>query len=251
MYRLVLPTLFLAFASCGALTDVLDRTTLSDAELQDVKDNYQGAVRAFNDLEEFAASVANGTVDISGSTYDPPTSENGWVGTLRYQGPDFPGGDGDFVLGFTVLDQNGQPVDPFETDVTGDEVLTMDVGVDFLGTTAEGAPLELHADFNLVLDQSDPAREVVTLDGTFSIRHNDYVADLTARTLVFSYDPATGLVQEATGMIDGTIEIPGFAFDADVAIVAHGETASVDIAVLDQTIEDGVVSIADFQATGA
>lgn len=249
MYRPVFP-LLLVFASCGAIGDIINRTTLSEAELQDVKDNYQGAMRAFNDLEEFAAGVADGTVDITTSTYDPPTAENGWLGTLHYQGPEFPGGDGDVMLGFTVLDQNGQPVDPFQTDVTGDDVLTMAVDFDFVGTSAEGAALEFRADFTLRLDRANPALEVVSVDGTFSIRHNEYVAELTATDLVFSYDPVTGIAHEATGAVDGTIDIPNYAFDADVEIDAQGDVLAVSISVLDQTVEDGVVSIADFQASG-
>jgi hypothetical protein len=250
MFRPVLPVLLLALASCGAIGDIIDRTTLTDAELQDVKDNYQGAMRAFNDLGDFAMGVADGTIDISTSTYDPPTAENGWQGTLHYQGPDFPGGDGNITLTFTVTDGNNQPVDPFQTDITNDPTITAVVGIDFSGTTKEGAPLDLQADFTLGLDQTDPSRNVVSVDGSFTIRHNDYVAKLKATSFVLSYDPATGVAQEATGVIDGTIDIPNFAFDADVTLKGNGETLAVDVAVLNQTVDNGVVNIADFQAAG-
>jgi hypothetical protein len=251
MFKLVFPALLLSFASCGAFGDVIDRTTLSEAELQEVKDNYDGAMRAFQDLGDFAADVADGTVDISGSTYDPPTAGNGWQGTLRYQGPDFPGGDGDITLRFTALDGTGQPVDPFSTDVADDTIIAMDVGVDFLGTTTDGAPLAFRADFALDLDRTDPDREVVAIDGTFTIRHGEYVAELVATAFSFSWDPLLSLAGDATGRIEGAIDIPGFAFDADVDIVGQGESLQVHVAVLDQTVEDAVLDINDFQATGS
>jgi hypothetical protein len=251
MQRLVFPALLFVFASCGAVGDVIDRTTLNEAELQDVKDNYQGAIRAFQDLGDFSADVADGTVDISGSTYDPPTVANGWEGTLRYQGPDFPGGDGDITLRFTALDGSGQPVDPFEPGAVDGTMLTMDVGVDFVGTTAAGAPLRFRADFTLALDRTNPELEVVSMDGTFTIRHNDYIAELTATAFTFGWDPVLALAQDASGRIDGTIDIPGFAFDAEATIIAQGEALSVHVVVLDQTVEDGVLDINDFQATGA
>ena len=76
-------------------------------------------------------------------------------------------------------------------------------------------------------------------------------AELVATAFSFSWDPVLSLAADATGRIEGAIDIPGFAFDADVDILAQGETLQVHVAVLDQTVEDALLDINDFQATGA
>ncbi|MHC4339160.1 MAG: hypothetical protein ACYSX0_02950 [Planctomycetota bacterium] len=228
--------------------DLVDEVTLTEAELQDVRDNYEGAMRAFGDLAEFAASVGDGTVDISTSEYTPPTAENDWLGSLRYLGTDFPGGRGELTLSFTVLDEAGNPVDPFETDLTNDTLITADLDVTFVGLTTEGAPLDFHGVFTSKLDRSDPDVHEVETTGAFTIGHNEYVAAFEATAFKVTYDAATDEPQSASGDVTGSIDIPDFAFDADVDIRGLGSDVSILIEVLDQTVEDSIVDVADFMS---
>ncbi len=246
MHRLVLSLLLCLVAACGVVTDIIDEVTLSDAEIQDIKDNYQGAMSAFQDLADFAGSVSDGTVDIATSEYTAPTAENNWRGSLRYLGDEFPGGEGELTLAFTVLDETGNPVDPFETDLGNDTLVTADLDVSFVGRTSDGAPIDFHAVFTSKLDRSDPAAHEVEITGTFTIRHNDYVAAFEATTFKVTYDAATDEPLSADGIVTGSIDIPNFAFDADVDIRGNGPDVAVHIEVLDQTVEDAIVDLADF-----
>jgi len=248
MYRITLSSLLCLVAACVPFADLVDQVTLTEAELQDIQDNYQGAMRAFGDLAGFAASVGDGTVDISTSEYTPPTAENDWVGSLRYLGDEFPGGQGELTLSFTALDETGNPVDPFETDLTNDILITADLEISFVGFTSEGAPLDFQGSFTSRLDRSDPAAYAVEIDGTFTIGHNEYVAAFEATAFEVTYDSATGEAQSASGVVTGSIDIPDFAFDADVDVRGLGSTVSVLIQVLDQTVEDSIVDVADFMA---
>ena len=246
MYRLALSSLLCLVAACGIVADVIDEVTLSNAEIQDIKDNYQGAMLAFQDLADFAGSVGDGTIDISTSEYTPPTAENDWRGSLRYLGDEFPGGEGELTLEFTVLGEAGNPVDPFETDLGGDTMVTSDLDVSFVGHTSDGAPIDFHAVFTSKLDRSDPDAHEVDITGRFTIRHNDYVAAFDATAFKVTYDAATNEPLSADGAVTGSIDIPDFAFDADVDIRGNGANVEVHIEVLDQTVEDATMAIADF-----
>ncbi|MHC4931750.1 MAG: hypothetical protein ACYTGV_06125 [Planctomycetota bacterium] len=235
-------------AACVPLAELVDDVTLTEAELQDIQDNYEGAMRAFGELAEFAGQVGDGTVDISTSEYTPPTAENDWIGSLRYLGTEFPGGEGELTLSFTVLDEAENPIDPFETDLANDTLITADFEVSFVGLTSEGAPLDFHGVFTSTLDRSDPAAYDVEITGTFTIGHNDYVAAFEATAFKVTYDAATNEPQSADGAFTGSIDIPDFAFDADVDIRGLGADVSVLIQVLDQTVEDSVVDLASFMS---
>ena len=227
----------LLLVGCGQLGDVLDRVTLTDAELQEAADNYTGAIAAFKELEAFAVQVSEGTVDISGATLTAPSEENGWVGTIQFISDVFPGGAGELDLSYSVIGPDG-PMDPFLVDTTQDPVVTTSIQVAFTGQTSQGADLLIEADFTITLDRTDPATEVLTTVGTFRIDHNGYVADLTAENLVLNVDNATGVVTSGSGAIRGVMEIPNFTFDADVDIELAGSTMSVLVKVLDDDIEN-------------
>lgn len=222
---------------CGQLGEILDRVTLSDAELQEASENYAGALAAFKELESFAIDVSEGTVNLDGVEFTAPDATNGWIGSIHFLSDQFPGGTGELDLEFSVVGPDG-PMDPFLVDTTNDPVVTTAIKVGFSGTTSAGADLVLDADFTIKSDRTDPTREVITTNGWFSINHNGYTADLTAAQLVLVFDAATGAAIDGSGAIRGVMEIPGYTFPADVDIELQGTTMHVLVEVLNQTIED-------------
>jgi len=240
----------LLLVGCGQLGEVLDRVTLSEAELAEASDNYAGALAAFKELEAFAVQVSEGDVDLDGAEFTAPTEENGWIGGIAFLSDQFPGGSGELDLTFSVDGPNG-PMDPFLVDTTTDPVVTTSIRVLFTGQSSAGADLNLDAEFTIKADRTDPAREVITVNGRFRIDHNGYVADLTATELVLAFDVASGAIQSGSGDIRGTMEIPGYTFDADVAITANNDRLHVLVEVLNQTIEDSETTLeALFGASG-
>lgn len=238
----------LMLVGCGELSSVLDSVTLTKSELQTVADNYEGAIVAFKELEYFAVQVAAGDVDLEGAQFTAPTEENGWVGRIQFISDQFPGGDGDLDVTFSLDGPDG-PMDPFLVDTTTQSDVTTSIHILFTGITGEGANLDLDADFTLRLDSTDPEAPVAVLNGTFRINHNEHVANLRAEDLAFVEDPASGAATSGSGAIRGTLEIPGYAFDADVDVVVDGDRLSILVEVLDQTIEDADMSIEEFFGT--
>jgi len=227
---------------CGQLGDVLDRVTLSDSELQEASDNYAGAIAAFKELEAFAVDISEGQVDLEGAEFTAPTEENGWVGTIYFVSDVFPGGAGELDLDFAVIGPDG-PMDPFLVDTTNDPVVTTSIDVTFTGQTTLGADLTFDADFTLKSDRTLSDRDVITTNGAFRIVHNGYVANLVADNLVLAVDRATGVVIEGSGAVRGVMEIPGYAFPADVDIQVVGTELHVLVEVLNQKIEDSVTDL--------
>lgn len=222
---------------CGQLGEILDRVTLTDAELQEASDNYAGAIAAFKELESFAIDVSEGAVNLDGVQFTAPEAANGWVGTIQFISDQFPGGSGELDLDFAVVGPDG-PMDPFLVDTTNDPVVTTSIQVSFSGQTSAGADLVFDANFTIQSDRTDPTREVITTDGWFRINHNGYVADLTADQLRLVFDPVTGAVIDGSGAVRGVMEIPGYTFPADVDLTLQGTTMHVLVEVLNQTIED-------------
>ena len=242
---LVLGSIFCGGVACVPIDEVLDRVTLSEAELQDVADNYNGAIAAYHDLESFAAEIASGEVDLSGADFVAPDASNGWTGTLNFVSDAFPGGHGELTATFRVL-EGGVPVNPFETDPESGAPLTLDLVLRFRGVTAQGAPLALDADFTSLYDVSDPVQGVITTNGSFRIGHNDYVANLEATGFAVRYVRATGLPESASGRIMGVLDIPDFAFNADIDVEGQGPVVQIDVRVLDQVVDSGTLPISDF-----
>jgi hypothetical protein len=245
MCRCILVLALSVFASCGAITDLIDEVTLSQEELEVIADNARGAVNAFADLTEFALQVARGEVEIEGAEWTAPSAENGWQGSLHYIGSEFPGGDGEITVSFTVR-ADGVPVDPAELDLETVGVLAVDLDVLFTGVTKEGADLGLDAEFTITADSSVEGTEEVVTDGTFVISHNGFVANLVATEFTTLVDTVDNVATSASGTIAGLIDIPEFAFDADVTITGHGDQVQFLIEVLSQTVTDELVPVGDF-----
>ncbi len=232
---------------CGAFEQVFDKVTLSDEELQAVADNYTAVLEAFNDLEEFAVDLANGELETDDAlTFTAPAAENNWTGTMEYVGADLPGGDGELLVTFRIV-QDGVAINPFETDLSTTELLTAEITVDFDGLTRKGVPMTFVASFTTSYDRAAaPGKEDIITDGTFSIDHGGYTAELTASAFTLRVDVETSTAENASGSIRGLIDIPDFAFDADVDIIGRGEVIHVEVDALDQTIDEGDIPVADF-----
>lgn len=239
--------LLLGAAACTRLNEVLDKVVLTDAELELVGENYAGALQAYYDLEQFAVDVANGDVDVGDAlTFQAPDAANNWTGTISYMGPDLPGGDGELVVTFRVL-MDGVAVDPFAEDLTGADVLAAEMTVEFDGQTKAGVPMTLSADFTTAYDSAFAEGKVqVTTNGTFDIDHGGYVASLTATDFAFVVDTATALAESASGRVSGVMDIPDYAFDADVNIEGLDDVVHIDVHVLDQEIDQADIPVADF-----
>ncbi|MHC4938071.1 MAG: hypothetical protein ACYTHK_03790 [Planctomycetota bacterium] len=232
----------LMLVGCGQLGEILDGVTLSESELQAAADNYSGALVAFRELEAFAVEVSQGTVDLTGAQLVAPSPENGWVGSIYFLSDLFPGGPGELTMTFSVIGPDG-PMDPALVDPATTPVVTTEFSVEFAGLTSAGANLALSADFTIVYDQSDPLADVTTINGSFLIDHDGYVADLDANSLQITSDSTTGVATNVTGSITGTMEIPDYAFDATVDVVGLGDRLSMLVKVLDQTIEDSETTL--------
>ena len=232
---------------CGAFEEVFDKVTLSDAELQEVADNYAAALEAFHDLEEFAVDLANGDIETDDALeFTVPSEDNDWTGTLRYVGPDLPGGDGELTVTFKVV-KDGVAIDPFDSELSDTSLLTADLTVEFDGLTRKGAPMTFSADFTTSYDREvAEGKEDVITDGDFTIVHDGYRADLTASAFTLRIDVESSTPENASGQIRGVIDIPDFAFDADVDIEGRGEVIHVEVDVLDQSIDEGDIAVADF-----
>lgn len=229
-------------ASCR-LDDLLDDVILTSAEAQDLANNVAAAFDATMDLTDFGASIAMGQIVIEGDQYDGATAENGWTGTLQYAGDEFPGGTGDITMTFTVSGDNG-PVDPFDNDLTGDAQVTIGMTLTFAGSTAEGVPLDIDADFSLTMSLDETEMGSVVINGEFKVWHGGYFIHLVGNDFTMLFDFATEQLGAVTGSIAGAVDIPSFAWDADVAVSGQGDTITAVAKVLGTTVSQ-VWDIAD------
>jgi hypothetical protein len=229
------------------VTGLVDDLTLSDSEVAELKDNYDAAFASVIELGQFGSEVGSGEVDVSDAVLTAPSAENEWTGSFSYAGADFPNGDGEIAVEFTVLDSNGDPVDPFAVDLSLDDLVTTELVVEFSGTSGIGEPLVVNADFRMVVDRRVADKETVTITGTFDVFHGDYFASFTADQFSMEYDAATNEPLSASGRIDGRIDIPNYPFDCDVEVLGNGDVISILVDVLSNTIEDEDVPVGDFQ----
>ena len=212
----------------------VDEFTLSQAELDDLVDNFEGAIEAYSELTDFTMNVALGDENIDGYTYDQPSAENGWTGTLSFVGQALPTSTGNMTLTFQVL-VDGVPIDPYSENLALDQLATLSVtgAVAYDGVSTAGALLAADGNFSWTGTFEELTNDgTLTLNGVFHIKHNSYDAELVPRDFTFHLDLDTEAISEVSGRVDGSVDIPGFYFDADLRIVGNGLNldANVDIA---------------------
>ena len=68
---------------------------------------------------------------------------------------------------------------------------------------------------------------------------------LLCMTLAWA-DPADGTLSSGSGVVHGEMEIPDYAFDADIDVAVQGDQVRLKVTVLDETVEDTVISLQDY-----
>jgi hypothetical protein len=232
----ILATFVCAMLSMGCSVDEL---TLSQAEVDDLVENVEGAIQAYSELTDFTLNVALGEEDIEGYDYDVPTAANGWTATLNFTGQALPSGTGTMTLTIQVL-ADGVPVDPYGDDLDLENLSTLSVtgAVAFNGVSTAGAPIHANGTFTWTGEfDTESSTGAVALTGDFVIGHNDYEADLHPRDFTLLFDLDTSEITEVTGSITGVIDIPNFLFDADVEIVGDGLDLIATVDIVGNTVE--------------
>jgi hypothetical protein len=224
----------------------VDELVLTEFEQQDLADNVVAAIEAYQALGEFALSVALGQEQLDGANYIEPSADNDWTGTYDYVGDQFPGGNGEMTMTFQVV-VDGVPVNPYDTDFTQVDTLTMLVTLSFNGVSAAGAPLSMESDFRLDITAEEGTAASVTTNGAFTILHNAYLAVLDTTDFRLDFDAETQAANNATGAISGTIDVPNYAFDADVDITGQGDIVDFSARISGVTVQDSV-SLTDLQS---
>jgi len=231
--------LALSVAGCS-----FDELVLTESEALDLQHHFQEAVYLYQDLLDFGFRLASGDADLTGYTYDPPTAGNNWVGTITYTGAALPTASGDFLMHFSVLG-NGVPIDPQTFDFETATSIEFWSDVSFAGLSNENFVVDLQSDFTLEITLDGGAQESSILNGTFDIRHGDYVATLVADDFTLNFDSATQAASTASGVIHGSVDIPDYAFDANFSLQGVAEKLVADISVSGTHIHDEI-NLVDF-----
>jgi len=214
----------------------VDELVLTEAEIQDLVDNFEAAQTAYTEIAEFTLDVALGEADIDGYTYDAPTADNAWTGTLSFTGDALPSGSGTLVLTFQVIGDTG-PVDPFSEDLSDDENVSIDGEISFEGVSTAGAPLSANGAFSWTgTFDYDAGAASVTLNADLDIGHNDYTANLVPDDFTIEFDLDTEEASGTTGEVRGSVDIPNFLFDADVFMVGAGLDVETTVDVVGNTV---------------
>jgi len=228
----ILGALFCALlAACS-----VDELVLTDAELQDLVDNYGAAQAAYSSLAEFTLNTALGEEDVEGFAYDPPTEANGWIGTSTFTGAALPSGQGDLTLTFRVLGDEG-PVDPYTVDLSTQSSILLECQVVFQGTSLDGTPLAADAVFtwDVLLDDAAGTASFV-LNGEFEISHGAYVAWLHPKDFTFIVDMNTETLTVG-GEVTGIVDIPGYYFDARASVRGMGDVLETRVSIAGQAVQ--------------
>jgi hypothetical protein len=215
-----------------------DELFLSPQEAQDLADNLEASMEAQQEMSEFVLMVTRGAVDpadYGAYTYDEPTASNGWVGTLSYPDGSFPFGDGALDLTFTVVGDAG-PANPLVTDLTDDGQVDIDAVVSFSGETPAGAELISNSDFTMMAWRSGLDELTTVVNGEFDLSHDGYVTALDAHDLEMDVDLLLEEITAVTGNVDGRVDIPEFAFDADFDVTGLGDSLRIGISAAASTI---------------
>lgn len=234
MRNIAIATL-LAFVcqGCGA---ALLAALLSGNDVDSLAENFEETIETQQLLAEYATSAARGDLNISGYTYDPPSAANGMVGTLTMDNASLPFGDGQIEV-VVQVDGDGEPVDPFVTDMSGMGALDGNVQVRFRGISPNGKALDIDADVDIGTIQNNADDVTALLAGVWHIDLDDYETTMSTDGLELEIDLLTDEVTSAFGQIDGRVDIPNFPIDANFDVEGMGDQLEVGIDVAVTKIE--------------
>jgi len=219
-------------AGCSTAADEI---TLTSAELNDVRANFEASLEVHQKLSGFVFHAARGDIDLladfTSISYDPPAAANGFTATITITDGTFSFGRGDLTLTFQAS-QGGAPVDPYVVDLSSG-AFDVDATVDFVGTSLLGAAMTAAGDVTIatITNALDSASAAVT--GRIDVDVNGYEVDLTANDLELAIDMVAERVTSAAGRIDVDVDIPDFAFDAEVAVDGVGTVFDVALRAAD------------------
>lgn len=231
--------LSLSTAGCG-----FDELILTESEAQDIADHFSSTVRLYQDMLDLSYRIAIGEESLAGYSYDPPTAANGWVGTVTIAGATLPSGSGDLILHFSVLG-DGVPADPYAVDLSSADQVSFAGQILFTGISDMSEPVEFDSDFTLDLTLDGGLQESSILNGNFEVSHGDYFAVLNAEDFTLNFDTAQQAATSAAGLIEGTLDVPNYAFDADFGLRGELDRLIADISLSGAHIHDEIM-LADF-----
>ncbi len=234
MSKLLLVLALFAAPGCGAAALVLFGAVEADA----LVDNFEAGIEAQQLMTEYVMLIGRGEIDVAsieGAVYVAPSAENNWVGSLDVTGGTFPFGVGDFNLAFTSAGDGG-PVDPLTTDLSDDVNVTIDADFGFIGRSLGDESLSATGTFDVTSIQNTVDDLDATIDGVFNLRHDGYEFDLVANQVDVGLDIIAGSLTDITGRLNGSVDIPNFAFDADFTLDGVGDAFHVAIDAAATTI---------------
>ena len=233
-----MPKIICCFALCLTLAGcpTLDLITLTAGEAQLLTDNTESTLEIQQLFTKYAFEAARGDLTLVGLTYDPPTAQNNWTGTISSTGGAFQFGTGDLNLTFNVAGDAG-PTDPYSVDLSDDTQVIVDVVGTFLGAK-DGVPVDLSTTFNATTLPLQNALNDATarVNGVFDIDYGGYIAAIQATDVDIAFDIANGQITSVLGDITAQIDIPNFAFDADVVLTGLGNSVDIGIEVANTVI---------------
>ncbi len=224
---------------CAGCTSAIDQITLTSAELNDLQTNFEASLEVHQKLSGFLFHAARGDIDLlldfASISYDEPTEANGFTATITITNGTFSFGQGDLTLMFQTT-QGGTPVDPYLVDLSSGE-FGVDATVDFQGTSLFGAVLSAAGDVSIatLTNALDDATAAIT--GALDVRVNGYQVDLSSNGLELTLDMVADRVTNAVGRINVDVDIPDFAFDADVVVDSVGSAFDVALRAADSFLD--------------
>jgi len=212
----------LAFLGACSNADLL----LSAQARQDLVDNFEASVEAQQTVSEYVFAASRGDLDLAGAQYTPPVGST--PGTLTIQNGVFPFGTGDLTIVFTAEGDNGF-VDPYVVDLTTHQSVTVVADVLFTGISTTGEALDVAADFTATTLQNGLDDVQAVINGDFAIGHGPYDIDFTATDVEMGLDLLNETVTNVVGNVEGTVDIPDFAYDAAFTVNGLGDQIQIDI----------------------
>jgi len=206
---------------------------MSEQARQELVDNFETSVDAQQSVAEYVFAASRGDLDLAGAQYTPPVGST--PGTLMIPNGVFPFGTGDLTIVFTAEGDNGF-VDPYVVDLTTHQSVTVGADVLFSGISRTGEALDVAADFTATTVQNGLDDVQAVIDGVFAIGHGPYDIDFTATGVEMGLDLLNETVTSVVGNVEGTVDIPDFAYDAVFSVNGLGDQIQIDIDAIVTTI---------------